>query len=143
MQPTRRQVPPKRDSLSMQAVLNPSWAARMAATYPPGPAPITTTSNVSNESATPILLIITAVQGSNLTRGGGTCQSRQARQIWGSRIRLQPPKGNADRHCLARSTLSVRLSRKCCESPNSPICVIWRMSFAFQATNQRVVRSKK
>jgi hypothetical protein len=30
---------------SMQAVWKPSWAARMAATYPPGPPPITTTSN--------------------------------------------------------------------------------------------------
>src|ERR1035437_1187043 len=45
MQPTRRQVPPKRRSMSMQAVLRPSCAARIAATYPPGPAPMTMTSN--------------------------------------------------------------------------------------------------
>lgn len=40
MQPTLRQVPP-RYSRSTQATLMPSWAARMAATYPPGPAPMT------------------------------------------------------------------------------------------------------
>jgi hypothetical protein len=32
MQPIRKQVPPKADSLSTQAVFNPSWAARSAAT---------------------------------------------------------------------------------------------------------------
>src|SRR5690606_16606097 len=43
MQPTLRQTPP-RNSRSITQVLNPSWDARMAATYPPGPAPITQTS---------------------------------------------------------------------------------------------------
>src|SRR4051794_28450645 len=44
MQPTFRQTPPQNRS-STTATLLPSCAARMAATYPPGPAPRTTTSN--------------------------------------------------------------------------------------------------
>src|SRR6266850_2839967 len=40
MQPIFRQVPP-RNSRSTHAVLKPSCAARIAAMYPPGPAPIT------------------------------------------------------------------------------------------------------
>src|SRR3954449_10332946 len=43
MQPTLRQTPPQYLD-STTATLLPSWAARMAATYPPGPAPRTTTS---------------------------------------------------------------------------------------------------
>ncbi len=43
MQPTLRQTPPQYLS-STTATLLPSWEARMAATYPPGPAPRTTTS---------------------------------------------------------------------------------------------------
>src|SRR5690242_20708308 len=46
MQPQLRQMPPNR-SRSITAVLRPSWAARIAHTYPPGPAPTTATSNVS------------------------------------------------------------------------------------------------
>ncbi len=41
--PQFRQTPPS-DSLSTSAVFFPSCASRMAATYPPGPAPITTAS---------------------------------------------------------------------------------------------------
>src|SRR3981081_4199384 len=54
MQPTLVQVPPGAGlpsavfQSSTQAVLNPSCAARIAAMYPPGPAPMTTTSNVSD-----------------------------------------------------------------------------------------------
>src|SRR6185503_21032609 len=50
MQPTLVQVPPSAGlpsapfHSSMHAVLSPSWAARIAAIYPPGPPPITTTS---------------------------------------------------------------------------------------------------
>src|SRR5207244_7004054 len=40
IQPTLRHVPP-RNSRSTQATFIPSCAARMAATYPPGPAPMT------------------------------------------------------------------------------------------------------
>ena len=53
MQPTLVHVPPgaglppERVQSSMQAVLNPSCAQRIAAMYPPGPAPITTTSKRS------------------------------------------------------------------------------------------------
>src|SRR6266496_1836844 len=43
MQATFRQRPPT-TSLSMTAVFMPSWAARIAATYPPGPEPMTTQS---------------------------------------------------------------------------------------------------
>src|SRR5436309_12348576 len=43
MQPRLRQVPPRR-SFSMRVTCAPSWAARIAATYPPGPPPITATS---------------------------------------------------------------------------------------------------
>src|SRR5476651_2256525 len=52
MQPTLRQVPPRASSPfaffqpSMHAVFRPSCAARTAAMYPPGPEPMTTTSNV-------------------------------------------------------------------------------------------------
>jgi hypothetical protein len=42
MQPTLRQTPPQYFS-SMTATDCPSWAARIAATYPPGPAPRTRT----------------------------------------------------------------------------------------------------
>ena len=34
-------------SRSTTAVLRPIWAARMAATYPPGPVPMTVTSKIS------------------------------------------------------------------------------------------------
>src|ERR1700738_3884740 len=43
MQPTLRHTPPQYLG-STTAVFSPSCAARMAATYPPGPAPRTTTS---------------------------------------------------------------------------------------------------
>src|SRR5436305_10339009 len=46
MHPTFRQVPP-RCSFSISATEAPSWAARIAATYPPGPPPITTMSKLS------------------------------------------------------------------------------------------------
>src|SRR5215475_3317686 len=45
MHPIRRQVPPSSDSFSMQIVLAPSCAVRMAAVYPPGPPPRTATSH--------------------------------------------------------------------------------------------------
>ena len=45
MQPTRRQVPPSSGASSMQITLAPSWAARIAAVYPPGPPPRTATSH--------------------------------------------------------------------------------------------------
>src|SRR5437660_2165161 len=44
MQPQLRQTPPGRSS-STAATERPSWAQRIAATYPPGPVPTTTTSN--------------------------------------------------------------------------------------------------
>src|SRR5262245_94499 len=44
MQPMRRQVPPRSGSFSTQVTFRPSCAARMAATYPPGPEPIMTRS---------------------------------------------------------------------------------------------------
>src|SRR5688572_30023251 len=47
MQPTRRHVPPRAVFLSMHATFMPSCAARIAATYPPGPAPTTTRSKRS------------------------------------------------------------------------------------------------
>src|ERR1700733_10453379 len=47
MQPTLRQVPPKVPRLSMQALESPNCPARIAALYPPGPPPMTTTSKVS------------------------------------------------------------------------------------------------
>jgi hypothetical protein len=43
MHPTLRQTPPQY-FFSTTATFLPSWAARIAATYPPGPAPRTTTS---------------------------------------------------------------------------------------------------
>src|SRR4029453_5680735 len=44
MQPQIKQVPPSACCFSTTATLRPSCAARIAATYPPVPAPITTTS---------------------------------------------------------------------------------------------------
>ena len=44
MQPTVMQVPPTR-ACSIMTTCAPSWAARMAAGYPPGPPPRTTTSH--------------------------------------------------------------------------------------------------
>src|SRR5438132_5448056 len=47
MQPRWRQVPPT-FSFSMTATLSPSWAPRMAPTYPAEPPPMTATSNASS-----------------------------------------------------------------------------------------------
>ena len=43
--PTFKQVPPKALVFSTHKTLNPSWEALIAATYPPGPPPITIKSN--------------------------------------------------------------------------------------------------
>ncbi len=53
MHPTLRHVPPSAASFSTRAVFSPNCAARMAQTYPPGPAPITIR---SKDSITPLLL---------------------------------------------------------------------------------------
>ena len=42
--PTFRQVPPRVPLFSIHTVFNPFYAALIAATYPPGPPPITATS---------------------------------------------------------------------------------------------------
>ena len=47
MHPMFKQVPPSDGSFSIQATFIPSWAALIAATYPPGPAPITIKSKSS------------------------------------------------------------------------------------------------
>ena len=47
MHPTFKQVPPSVLYFSIIAVLKPSWAHLIAATYPPGPEPITITSYLS------------------------------------------------------------------------------------------------
>src|SRR5438067_7924524 len=44
MQPRWRHVPPRNGSFSMTATFMPSCPARIPATYPPGPLPMTTTS---------------------------------------------------------------------------------------------------
>lgn len=44
MQPTLRHVPPNVSFFSTQTVFSPNCAALIAATYPPGPDPITTRS---------------------------------------------------------------------------------------------------
>ena len=46
MHPTFKQVPPKVSYFSTKAVFIPNWAHLMAATYPPGPDPITITSYI-------------------------------------------------------------------------------------------------
>jgi hypothetical protein len=57
MQPRSRQVPPQpMGSRSTTAVFRPICDARMAPTYPPGPLPITTRSNVSPLLANPASL---------------------------------------------------------------------------------------
>src|SRR5439155_18946930 len=52
IQPMCRQVPPRAGHFSTRAVFSPSCAARMAATYPPGPLPMTVTSKLICDSAT-------------------------------------------------------------------------------------------
>src|SRR3989449_4880710 len=47
MQPRCRQVPPT-FSFSITAILSPSWAPRIAPTYPAEPPPMTATSNASS-----------------------------------------------------------------------------------------------
>src|SRR2546430_17616840 len=47
MQPRSVHVPPSRLSFSTIATFKPNCPARIAATYPPGPLPITVTSNCS------------------------------------------------------------------------------------------------
>ena len=47
MHPTLRHVPPSDPRISTHAVFRPSCPALMAATYPPGPPPITTRSYCS------------------------------------------------------------------------------------------------
>src|SRR5690606_24521701 len=64
IQPTFKQVPPLTPlpsslrHFSTHAVFKPSWAARIAATYPAGPEPITTTSNFSDITNVPKLLTV-------------------------------------------------------------------------------------
>src|SRR3954447_2988891 len=58
MHPTRRHVPPSSGSFSMHATVAPSWAARIAAVYPPGPPPRTATS-----TSTRLMLVGRVVQG--------------------------------------------------------------------------------
>ena len=57
MQPTFKQVPPSVFLDSMQAVFNPNWEDLIAATYPPGPDPITITNGgiYGSMLSTPIL----------------------------------------------------------------------------------------
>ena len=45
MHPQLRHVPPSAEARSTTPTVRPSWAARIAATYPPVPAPMTTRSN--------------------------------------------------------------------------------------------------
>src|SRR5690606_25580894 len=52
--PRLRQTPPN-SPLSTRVTFRPSWAARMAATYPPGPPPTTNTSTSFAKSPTTIL----------------------------------------------------------------------------------------
>src|SRR3989304_6072089 len=59
IQPRFRQAPPTL-SFSIRATFIPNWAARMAATYPPGPAPTTQRSNSSLVVAIQILLALLA-----------------------------------------------------------------------------------
>src|SRR5882672_3300310 len=54
MQPILRQVPPSVGIFSTQATRRPSCAARIAPTYPPGPAPITKTSKRCVSAMLPI-----------------------------------------------------------------------------------------
>jgi hypothetical protein len=58
MQPTFKQVPPKVLYFSIMAVFIPNCAQRIAATYPPGPEPITATS----------YLLITLIKFLNFTK---------------------------------------------------------------------------
>src|ERR1700691_4640361 len=51
MQPTFRQVPPSYFSRSISATFNPYCPARMAAVYPPGPAPMMTMSYIVSATA--------------------------------------------------------------------------------------------
>src|SRR3954465_1419332 len=94
MQPQFRQMPPAR-SRSLQATLKPSCEARMAATYPPGPAPTTTRSYLSAIS-----------EG----QGDGPFQDRDDR---GEQLRAQravdDPVGAGQRqgHALANDDLIV------------------------------------
>ncbi len=55
MQPTFRQVPPRRPC-SMTATDRPSWLARIAAGYPPGPPPRTATSTSMRKGAPWVML---------------------------------------------------------------------------------------
>src|SRR5215472_8640123 len=50
MQPTCKQVPPRKGSFSTTMVFSPSSPARIAATYPPGPLPIIATSYLATRS---------------------------------------------------------------------------------------------
>src|SRR6185312_7267852 len=56
MQPTFTHVPPRVLSPSTHTVEKPSWAERIAATYPPGPPPMMRTSGVRVESDISYLL---------------------------------------------------------------------------------------
>src|SRR4030095_16160374 len=76
MQPTFRHVPP-RNSRSTQATFIPSCAARMAATYPPGPAPMTIRSNWLELAAG----LFVSVMGREILRAGvADAKDRQARR---------------------------------------------------------------
>ena len=71
MQPTLRQTPPQYFD-STTATFSPSWEARIAATYPPGPAPSTTTSKSAMPPAyRPVAALRAGGRGSGADDGQG------------------------------------------------------------------------
>src|SRR5688572_15557490 len=108
MQPQFRQMPPGR-SRSMQATLKPSCAPRMAATYPPGPAPTTTRSNFS------------AMAVSLESQGDGTFQDRDDRgQQLGAQRAVDDPvvTRQRQRHALPDDDLIVLHHRLLAHAPH-------------------------
>src|SRR6187402_207870 len=97
MQPQLRHVPPSTGCRSTTATVRPSCAARMAATYPPVPEPITTTSNWS--AIRPIV----------------ACPPKRETPV--GRETGFPPDGRVDERCeclLARQYGVLQLLRNAC-----------------------------
>src|SRR5271156_868190 len=92
MQPTCRQVPPRNGSFSTTATFNPHCAARIAATYPPGPLPITTKSYL----AKPVLHLMfrSACGPFDARKDDQDCSARSKQTIdFNSRERRSQPQG--------------------------------------------------
>src|SRR5262245_34051002 len=109
MQPQFRQVPPSTGARSTTAVRRPTCAARMAATYPPVPDPITTTSYSVAIRRT--LLILPADGGQRHERDRRCRRGRRWRVGFSAVARIEPRDLGAQ-PCVVVAQLPVGLGER-------------------------------